>query len=237
MGRKKKKTRRGASKPAKKQTEGPFNPALAAWSPSRADDHGDGPPSPEEEPAAPEETPNEEEVFLDAVSDVQPLSRGKGRVTGAPDTGLRPLHPAADDELEALTHLYDLLNGTTEMDITFSDEYIEGCVPGFSPKLMRKLKKGTFPAKDHIDLHGLTKREAEIHVREFLLESHQHGLRCVLVVHGRGLNSNNHIPVLKERLPVWLSRGPIKRIVLAFSTARPYDGGTGAIYVLLRKRG
>jgi DNA-nicking Smr family endonuclease len=54
-------------------------------------------------------------------------------------------------------------------------------------------------------------------------------------VHGRGLNSENHIPILKERLPVWLNRGPINKIVLAFSTARPYDGGAGAVYVLLKK--
>jgi len=86
-----------------------------------------------------------------------------------------------------------------------------------------------------VDLHGLTKQDAEIRIRDFLLQSNRLGLRCVLVVHGRGLNSEDHIPVLKERLPLWLSRGPIKKIVLAFSTAMPYDGGTGAIYILLRK--
>jgi DNA-nicking Smr family endonuclease len=102
---------------------------------------------------------------------------------------------------------------------------------------MQRLKKGQFPIQDYVDLHGLTKQEAEIRVRDFLLQSQRLGLRCVLVVHGRGLNSENHIPVLKERLPAWLSRGPVKKLVLAFSTARPYDGGTGAIYVLLRRRG
>ena len=73
-------------------------------------------------------------------------------------------------------------------------------------------------------------------IRDFLLKNYQLGLRCVLVVHGRGLNSENHIPVLKERLPIWLTKGPVKKIVMAFSTAMPYDGGTGAIYVLLRKQ-
>jgi len=121
------------------------------------------------------------------------------------------------------------------MDITFSDEYIEGAVRGFNRKMMDRLKKGRFPVQDYVDLHGLTKHAAEEMVREFLLQSRQRGLRCVLVVHGRGLNSENQIPVLKERLPLWLSRGAIRKIVLAFCTARPYDGGTGAIYILLRK--
>jgi DNA-nicking Smr family endonuclease len=179
---------------------------------------------------------DENGYFLKAMADVEPLSDRKKIVAGKPNPDLRPSHPAKDEELEVLTRLSDLVNGFGEMDITFSDEYIEGCVPGFSPKLMRRLKKGQFPIQDHIDLHRLTKNEAENSVREFLLRSHRLGLRCVLVVHGRGLNSENHIPVLKERLPAWLSRGPVKRIVLAFSTARPYDGGTGAIYILLRKR-
>ncbi|MCP4668612.1 MAG: hypothetical protein GY849_19900 [Deltaproteobacteria bacterium] len=101
---------------------------------------------------------------------------------------------------------------------------------------MQKLKKGQFPVQDYVDLHGLTKEAAEIKVRDFLIHSQGRGLRCVLVVHGRGLNSENHIPVLKERLPLWLSRGPVRKMVLAFATARPYDGGTGAIYILLRTR-
>lgn len=149
---------------------------------------------------------------------------------------MRPAHPAPDDEQEAMNHLHDLIKGSIELDITFSDEYMEGSVKGFSGKLMKKLKRGEFPVQDYIDLHGLTKKDAETMVRDFLVQSHKLGLRCVLIVHGRGLNSPDSFPVLKERLPLWLGRGPIKKIVLAFATARTYDGGPGAIYVLLRRR-
>jgi DNA-nicking Smr family endonuclease len=135
-----------------------------------------------------------------------------------------------------MAHLSDLVSGSAELDITFSDEFIEGAVQGFSQKLMQRLRRGKFPIQDYVDLHGLTKSEARIKIREFLLNCHARAMRCVLVVHGRGLNSDNNIPVLKERIPVWLNRGPIRKIVLAFCTARPYDGGTGAIYVLLRKK-
>ena len=180
--------------------------------------------------------PDETRAFLEAMSEVEPLNGSRNIITREPNINIRPAHPAPDDELEAMAHLSDLVSGTAEMDITFSDEYIEGCVHGFDRKLMQKIKKGQFPIQDYVDLHGLTKHEAEIRIRDFLIQSHRVGLRCVLVVHGRGLNSQDNIPVLKERLPVWLNRGPVKKIVLAFSTARPYDGGTGAIYVLLRKR-
>lgn len=180
--------------------------------------------------------PDETRAFLEAMSDVEPLNGSRNIITREPNINIRPAHPAPDDELEAMAHLSDLVSGTAEMDITFSDEYIEGCVHGFDRKLMQKIKKGQFPIQDYVDLHGLTKHEAEIRIRDFLIQSHRLGLRCVLVVHGRGLNSQDNIPVLKERLPVWLNRGAVKKIVLAFSTAKPYDGGTGAIYVLLRKR-
>jgi DNA-nicking Smr family endonuclease len=73
-------------------------------------------------------------------------------------------------------------------------------------------------------------------VTDFLLESFKNGLRCVLIVHGRGLNSPESLPVLKEGLPQWLNRGRVRKVVLAFATARPYDGGTGATYVFLRNR-
>jgi DNA-nicking Smr family endonuclease len=189
----------------------------------------------EQEPIEQRKEPDETQYFLEALSDVKPLAESKNRITRSPDLDIKPAHPAGSDEMETMAHLSDLVSGTTEIDITFTDEYIEGAAPGFSQKLMQKLRKGQFPIQDYVDLHGLTKQEAEVKIRDFLLQSYRLGLRCVLIVHGRGLNSENHIPVLKERLPVWLKQGPVKKIVLAFSTARPYDGGAGAIYVLVKR--
>jgi len=179
---------------------------------------------------------DEEEYFFEAMSEVEPLTGKRTRLTRTPGKDIRPPHPAPNDEEEAMARLHALVKGLTEMDITFSDEYMEGSVKGFSRKLMKKLKKGQFPVQEYIDLHGLTKQEAETRVNQFLIGSYRLGLRCVLIVHGRGLNSPDSFPVLKESLPVWLSRKAIRRIVLAFSTAMPYDGGTGAIYVLLKRR-
>ena len=183
-----------------------------------------------------ENIPDDDSLFNKAMSDVIPISvEGRNKVL-AHSKHAGPVHPVPDEEQEALAHLRGLVEGSVEMDITFSDEYIEGAIWGVAGKTMKRLKRGQIPVQDHIDLHGLTKKEAEVEVRKFLLNSHRRGLRCLLIVHGRGLNSPDSFPVLKERLPVWLNRGPARKIVLAFATARPYDGGTGAIYVLLRKR-
>jgi len=189
------------------------------------------------EPFIPEKAvPDDSQHFHEAMSDVTPLPEEKKKTISSPGPNIRPSHPAPDDEQEAMTHLFELVKGSIHMDITLTDEYIEGSVKGFDQKLMKRLKKGEFPVQDHIDLHGLTKQEAETKVKDFLIQSHKLGLRCVLIVHGRGLNSPDTFPVLKESLPIWLNRGPTRKIVLAFVTARPYDGGTGAVYVLLKKR-
>ncbi len=232
--KKRKKQYHGQKSPNKKSEI--FNPALEGLDSLKKQSKDKTRESQRRNPPEPPKKPDETRFFLEAMSNVRPLSTGKDTFARPPNPDIRPAHPVKDDDLEALAHLSDLISGNAEMDITFSDEYIEGSVPGFSRKLMRRLKKGQFPIQDYIDLHGLKKQEAEIRIRDFLLKSQRLGLRCVLVVHGRGLNSENNIPVLKERLPIWLNRSPVKKIVLAFSTARTYDGGTGAIYILLRKQ-
>ena len=188
-----------------------------------------------EEPEIPAPIMDDNQFFHKAMSDVDPISRERGEKTPRHGKNTRPPHPIPDEEEEAMAHLRDLVKGSIDMDITFTDEYIEGAISGVGEKIMRRLKRGQLPIQDHMDLHGLTKKDAETAVRDFLINSHGRGLRCVLIVHGRGLNSPDSVPVLKERLPVWLNRGPARKIVLAFATAKPYDGGTGAIYVLLRK--
>jgi DNA-nicking Smr family endonuclease len=180
--------------------------------------------------------PDDNTSFREAMSGVIPLSKdGRERIAGQ-GKNVRPSHTPPDEEQEVMNHLRDLVEGSIEMDITFSDEYIEGSISGVARNIMKRLKRGEIPVQDYLDLHGLTQKDAETRVREFLVRSHGRGLQCVLIVHGRGLNSPDSIPVLKDRLPVWLNRGPARKIVIAFASARLYDGGTGAIYVLLRRR-
>ncbi len=174
-------------------------------------------------------------LFLRAVADVTPLeARARERVAGpAPAVPERPVtHPDA----QALAELSDLVNGSAPFDITDGDDYIEGVAVGIDPRLVRRLRAGEYVYQAHLDLHGMTSEEARRAVESFLTQAYQSGKRCVLIIHGRGRNSKDQIPVLKSRLATWLARGQWARRVLAFTSARACDGGAGALYVLLRRQ-
>ena len=212
----------------------PFNPAFKVLKQKLKDLPKKPAPLPKISPPKIEKAQTGEQIFEQAMTKVLPLNGPKKKTDKIIGNHSRPPWPAPDEEREVLNHLANLVNGSIEMDISFSDEYVEGAIKGFGPKMMKRLKKGEFPVQDYVDLHGLTRTEAREAVRTFLLKSHGLGLRCVLIVHGRGHNSPDSFPVLKEGLPTWLASGPVRKIVLAFATAKPYDGGTGAVYVLLR---
>ena len=174
--------------------------------------------------------------FREAMRDVVPLPpEDRRRMDGPPPAG-RDIRPPVTDDAETLAILGDLVAGSGPFDITDTDEYIEGRAAGVDPRIVRRLRRGDFAYQAHLDLHQLTTEEARRAVEQLLVQACRRGLRCVLIIHGRGRNSKDQIPVLKERLKVWLGRGSLSRVVLAFTTARPCDGGAGAVYVLLRRR-
>lgn len=173
------------------------------------------------------------ELFQHEMSDVIPLKKDDNRRISRPPPALIK-RAAIDTENEAIAELYDLVAGRSDFDITDTDEYMEGCVMGIDTRLVHKLRQGNFSRQASLDLHGMIAEEAYVEVEQFVLGALRAGLRCILIIHGRGRNSPGQVPVLKDRLKGWLTRGKIARVVLAFSTARPYDGGPGALYVLLR---
>ena len=102
--------------------------------------------------------------------------------------------------------------------------------PPVQATVLRRLRRGEYRVEREIDLHGLTVLEAKAALRAFLLEALEAGVRCVRIVHGKGLRSGHRGPVLKSAVSALLRR---TGAVLAFVSARPVDGGTGALYVLL----
>jgi DNA-nicking Smr family endonuclease len=190
--------------------------------------------APAPSPATGKQTAREEDLFLEEMAGTQPLDRRIGRV-GAPPAAAPVKSKRSSDDAEVLATLADLIDGTGSFDISDSDEYIEGVAAGIDRRLLKQLRSGAFSVQAHIDLHGLTRDEAHSRVARFFVESRKAGRRCVLVVHGRGLHSKDQIPVLKQAVKTWLERGQTGRAVLAFATARPSDGGAGAVYVLLRR--
>jgi len=173
------------------------------------------------------------ELFRAAVGDARPVDRrGKRRVTAPPRAAPRI---DDDEDAEVLAVLSDLVAGEGHFDVADTHEYVEGLAPGVDRRLLARLKRGDFSVQAHLDLHGLLQEPARLAVRRFFADARARGLRCVLVIHGRGRNSPGKEPVLKRALVRWLSRGRLGKQVLAFTTARPHDGGGGAVYVLLRR--
>jgi DNA-nicking Smr family endonuclease len=179
--------------------------------------------------------PEEDEasLFRSSVGAVAPVKKGPGVVAPVPpDVDVARIR--SEDE-EVLEQLALLVGGTGEFDLADSDEYIQGSITGLDRRIVRRLSAGEYAVQGHLDLHGMVRSEAKSALEKFILDARRAGKRCVLVVHGRGLHSKDQIPVLKESVQVWLSRGRIAREVIAFATARPHDGGSGAVYVLLRR--
>lgn len=177
---------------------------------------------------------DERASFLSAMTDVRRLA-ADGRVD-APPPALGLSRAPVSDEAEALAALSDFVAGAGEFDVSDSSEYVEGAVVGLDTRILRRLRRGEFAYQAFVDLHGMSAAAARVAVERFIIEAFAAGHRAVLIVHGRGRNSKDNVPVLKQHLKAWLARGRIGRVVLAFTSARAADGGTGALYVLLRRR-
>ena len=104
--------------------------------------------------------------------------------------------------------------------------------PGIQLRVMEKLRRGQFTIEKELDLHGMTVTEAQVTLKRFLTHCQQHNNRCAKIIHGKGHGSKDRKPVIKNKLNQWLQKN---NAILAFCSARPVDGGTGAIYVLIKR--
>ncbi len=177
---------------------------------------------------------DEEALFLRAMQGVEPLPSSPKDSIVRP-VAARPRPVEIDEEADALARLSDLVTGAVSFDISDTTEYVEGIAKGLDRRLLARLRKGFFSVQDHIDLHGMTREEARKALIEKLVGARRRSLRCLLVITGRGLHSEGKEPVLKTAVVEWLTGKKLGRHVLAFCSARPHDGGAGAVYVLLRR--
>ena len=177
--------------------------------------------------------PSENGLFLKEMADVIPIPR-EDRIEHRFNSG-RPAGPDHDSEDETLLKLDNLVKFGTGFVVADTPEYIEGRGHNVHPEITKRLHRGDFSIQAHIDLHGLGVEDARNAFELFLTDSITTGKKAVLIVHGRGLSSPDK-PVLKTSVIQWLTCGPWRKWVIAFSSARSCDGGAGATYVLLRQR-
>jgi DNA-nicking Smr family endonuclease len=138
----------------------------------------------------------------------------------------RAVHREADD----LAVMAELLATADPDDFECGDTLLHR-TDGVQDAVIRRLRRGQYRVERVLDLHGLNRHRARVEVVAFLAGCQRDDLRCVRIIHGKGNGSPNTGPVLKAHVDSWLRK---RRDVLAFCSARPADGGTGAIYVLLR---
>lgn len=170
----------------------------------------------------------EADLFRSAVGEVTPLDLPPtARVTRAKPEPLPAQRQA--DELRALSEsISDEFDPETLLD---TDDELGWHRPPLGSDVVRKLRRGHWVIQDQLDLHGARTDEARELLAGFLRNALRRGLRCVRVVHGKGLGSKDRQPVLKGKVRKWLVQ---RDEVIAYCSARPADGGTGALVVLLR---
>ncbi|BDT73136.1 endonuclease MutS2 [Comamonadaceae bacterium OS-4] len=167
-------------------------------------------------------------LFQAAIGKVKPLEPPqRAKLTPEPPKPI-PKQQMLDDAAALQEALSDEIDVTTLLD---TDEHLSFRRPGVGTDVTQKLRKGKWSIQKQIDLHGYRSDEAREALGAFIRESHRNGIRCVRVVHGKGLGSPGKAPVLKEKVHKWLVQ---KAEVVAFVQAQPAQGGAGALVVLLQ---
>ena len=171
------------------------------------------------------------DLFLQAAGKVQPLAVPAKAPLRHEKPRPVPIQRQRDEEAALQETLSDEFDASTLLEV---DEHLSYRRPGIGPDVTRKLRRGDWAIQRQLDLHGLRTEEAREALAQFIREAHKHGIRCVRVVHGKGLGSPGKTPVLKSRVHSWLVQ---KKEVLAFVKAKPAEGGAGALIVLLQPSG
>ena len=174
--------------------------------------------------------PNREDIqlFRNSVGKVKPVRHNR----------VMPVKPAISPrpvfrEMDEAAVLQDLLSehfDPTEME---SGEELIFVRAGLQQRTLKKLRRGMFMVNAELDLHGMTVPIARQAVAEFLLECRRRRIQCGRIIHGKGRGSRHRGPVLKQKIGNWLQQ---RDEVLAYCSARSCDGGTGAVYVLLKRK-
>ena len=169
--------------------------------------------------------PSDAQLFREAVRGVKPLGT-RTVAPAAPKVRPRARFTRAD---RAAVLRESLEGAAADPALAAGDELVFHR-PHIPPAVVRRLRRGEYRVQREIDLHGLTVAEAKQALRQFLIAALEARVRCVRIIHGKGLRSGHRGPVLKSAVSAVLGRSGA---VLAYVSARPVDGGTGAVYVLL----
>lgn len=172
----------------------------------------------------------ERQSFLNEVADVRRLVVEK-RIEAVKNKSYPKPKLSQDHFEDEQTNDINTLSDPISLKDAAVEDVMFFARTGIQQKVQKKLRRGEFPIEETLDLHGYTVIEAKTAIQDFLHECKRQGIRYIQIVHGKGYRSDQNIPVIKTHVAYWL---PQLKNVLAFSSALPKDGGTGAIYVILK---
>ena len=175
-----------------------------------------------------QESRRDADLFRRSIGDVTPLPPADKAASTTPRPLPIPRQRMADEESALRESLSDEFNVDTLLD---TDEQLSYARVGIGNDTLRRLRRGHWVIQAQLDLHGMRRDEAREALGEFLRNAVKRGMRCVRIVHGKGLGSVNKEPVLKSKVRSWLVQ---KDEVMAFCQARAAEGGAGALVVLLK---
>jgi DNA-nicking Smr family endonuclease len=176
---------------------------------------------------APVDSEDGDDAFRQAMTGVRPLCADARH----PPQRRRPLPRPLQTDRDERAVLAELLTGPFEPEDIESGDTLSYRAPGIQDSVWRRLRRGGYRIGAELDLHGMNRNNAQLAVAQFIAECLDRDRRTIRIIHGKGRGSPNTGPVIKVLLDGWLRR---RKEVLAFCSARPHDGGTGAVYVLLR---
>jgi len=166
-------------------------------------------------------------LFRDAIGDVKSVANDK-----APDTTTKPAARVASSQRDDRSVMETLLSELSESDLLETGEHLSYTAPGVQRAVLRKLKSGKYAIQAELDLHGMSLSIAKSELSAFLIECQHRRLLCVRIIHGKGRKTAERSPRMKPAVNQWLQGN---KKILAFCSARANDGGTGAVYALLKR--
>jgi DNA-nicking Smr family endonuclease len=179
---------------------------------------------------------SDEDAFISAMNGVHRASWRHDLHPSSKPMPAGPGDPAADPASEARRLMQAAVEQDSPIPIPDHPEYIEGWVGVAGKKFLPNLRNGLYSIQGQIDLHGLSRGEAQIAVEDYIMRMSRFRSCCIKIIHGRGINSPTDRATLKDALQRLLSTRRMSRYVVAYASAPSKDGGVGAVYVLLSKQ-
>jgi len=167
-------------------------------------------------------------LFRDAVGEVKPVADDRHQ-----NERRKPPAEPRSQQRDNQSVMEELLADFSENDLLDTGEHLTYTAPGVQRSVLRNLKAGKYAIQAELDLHGFTLETANTEINQFLQSVLDRELTCIRIIHGRGRKQADKSPVLKPAVARWLRR---HRQVLAYCSARENDGGTGAVYALLKRQ-